>query len=231
MLVFADGSQAGTLGGGCVEAEVEAAGARRSWRQATAGRSARFQPRRRLRLGRRPDLRRPDDQSWSIRSRRAAEPSDYFGNLRRLSQSRRAGCTEAVVIDAEASGLPAGGRYLFDADGQLIAPLRGPADGCPRVVRKACIPLAERPRPARAHGHRLSADPAARHAVHRRRRARRPGGRQVWPPRSISTSGSSTTAPSTSAASAFPPPSGDRRRHRPDAAAAGAGRSRPTRIA
>ena len=62
MLVFPDGSQGGTLGGGCVEAEVKRQALRtprrRRRRRAAA---AHLLPGRQLRLGRRPDLRRPHE--------------------------------------------------------------------------------------------------------------------------------------------------------------------------
>ena len=58
MLVYEDGSQAGTLGGGCVEADVK----RRALAVLQSGRPevAAFQLDSDYVLGRRPDLRRPD---------------------------------------------------------------------------------------------------------------------------------------------------------------------------
>ena len=149
MLVFADGSQAGTLGGGCVEADVK--------RQALAvmdearPRIARFQL--------------DDDYGWDDglicggRMQVAIDPvaSDearaYFRTLWRLVESGM-GVTEAVVFDAEASGLPETATYLIDQAGELVAQSGAGGNGAPLpdVVNDAVRPLAERPRPAAAHG-------------------------------------------------------------------------------
>ena len=63
--------------------------------------------------------------------------------------------TEAIVFDAEASGLPAAASYLFDAAGDLAGDAARPAAiGATR--RTSCStgwsPLAERPRPSARHG-------------------------------------------------------------------------------
>ncbi|MEX2114374.1 MAG: XdhC family protein [Pirellulales bacterium] len=147
MLVFADGSQAGTLGGGCVEADVK--------RQALttlgegAARIVRFQL--------------DDDYGWDDglicggRMQVAIDPlvdadaRNYFDQLARLAE---AGGTEAVVYDAEASGLPEAASYLFDAAGQLVAHVGGPLEGAaaPQSVRDGVRPLDERPRPSATRG-------------------------------------------------------------------------------
>jgi xanthine dehydrogenase accessory factor len=147
MLVFADGSQAGTLGGGCVEADVK--------RQALAtlgegaARIVRFQL--------------DDDYGWddglicggrmqvAIDPLVAATSRDYFEHVARLNE---AGGMEAIVYDAEASALPEAASYLFDADGQLVAHTGGPLvnDDAPRTVREGLRSLRERPRPHAAHG-------------------------------------------------------------------------------
>jgi xanthine dehydrogenase accessory factor len=149
MLVFDDGSQAGTLGGGCVEAEVK--------RQAlaTLGRGhaeiVRFQL--------------DDDYGWDdglicggrmqVLIDPLATPSDrdYLGRLHAMAGAGE-GATEAIVFDAESSGLPAGASYLFDAQSGLAAGVRGPLDGenAPCVVREGLQPLANRPRPYARHG-------------------------------------------------------------------------------
>jgi xanthine dehydrogenase accessory factor len=149
MVVFDDGSQAGTLGGGCVEAEVK--------RQALgilAGGAAdvvRFQL--------------DDDYGWDdglicggrmqvlIDPLADAAELNYFQRLHHLA-STGAGCTEAIVFDAEASGLPAGACYLFDADGTLVAHVRGPApnDQAPAAVVESLRPLSERPKPSAGRG-------------------------------------------------------------------------------
>jgi xanthine dehydrogenase accessory factor len=149
MLVFDDGSQAGTLGGGCVEAEVK--------RQTLAilgdGDAAivRFQL--------------DDDYGWDdglicggrmqvlIDPLAHAGERDYFARIHAIS-GQGAGLTEAIVFDAEASGLPAAASYLFDAAGRLIDHLRGPLDDdrAPQVVLDGLQPLDERPRPSARHG-------------------------------------------------------------------------------
>ncbi len=149
MLVFDDGSQAGTLGGGCVEAEVK--------RQALgilAGGAAevvRFQL--------------DDDYGWDdglicggrmqvlIDPLADAAEQNYFQRLHELAGSG-AGCTEAIVFDADASGLPAGACYLFDAEGNLEAHVRGPApnDQAPAAVIDSLRSLSHRPKPSAARG-------------------------------------------------------------------------------
>ena len=148
MLVFDDGSQAGTLGGGCVEAEVK--------RKALAllgGDAAvvRFQL--------------DDDYGWDDglicggRMQVLIDPleknveRDYFTRLHALI-AEGAGVTEAIVFDADASGLPEGASYLFDADGNLVAQVRGPLENgqAPQTIRDNLQPLAQRPKPCAAHG-------------------------------------------------------------------------------
>jgi xanthine dehydrogenase accessory factor len=149
MLVFDDGSQAGTLGGGCVEADVK--------RQALsilsdgAARIARFQL--------------DDDYGWDDglicggRMQIAIDPlvapaaRDYYARLHRLVEQGE-GATEVIVFDSEASGLPEAASYLFDAQGQLIGHAGGPLDegAAPPAVRGSLRPLDERPRPGASHG-------------------------------------------------------------------------------
>ncbi len=149
MLVFDDGSQVGTLGGGCVEAEVK--------RQAIAlldqseARVVSFQLN--------------DDYGWDDglicggRMQILIDPlgnpqaRQYLAKLRELCD-RGAGLTEAIVFDEETSGLPAGTCYLVDEADQLIATTPGPmpADGLPAAVVRHLRPLAERPRPSAGGG-------------------------------------------------------------------------------
>jgi len=147
MLVFEDGSQAGTLGGGCVEAEVK----RQSLAVLNEGQAqvVRFQL--------------DDDYGWDDglicggRMQVLIDPvaddatREYFAELDRLSVE---GGTEAIVFDAEASGLTSTASYLFDAEGNLVRHLRGPlTDGqAPPAVVASLNPLRERPRPSAAHG-------------------------------------------------------------------------------
>lgn len=117
MLVFRDGSQAGTLGGGCVEAEVKR---KALWL---------------LDQGQRELLtfHLDDNYGWDdglicggrmkmlVDPVRPGEDANYFVRLRELLAAG-SGATEAVVIDAEkADGGVPGDRYLFDAGGKLVA--------------------------------------------------------------------------------------------------------------
>jgi xanthine dehydrogenase accessory factor len=148
MLVFPDGTQAGTLGGGCVEAEVK----RRALHALnTAGR---------------PEVLTftlDDDYGWddglicggrmTILAHPLAAPGPdldaaafYYHRLHELAE-RGDGFTEAVVIAGE---LPPGDRYLFDPAGAPAAHLAGrPAWD---AVAAHLAPLASRPRPAVRHG-------------------------------------------------------------------------------
>jgi xanthine dehydrogenase accessory factor len=144
MLVFADGGQCGTLGGGCVEAEVR---------------------QRALRLlgdGGRPELLTfclDDNYGWDdglicggrmtvLADPRPAAAADYYRRYRDVLDRGR-GCTEAVVLD-EAAGMPAGARFLFDADGAPLA--QAVAGPIPEAVVRGLPPLARRPGPSAQHG-------------------------------------------------------------------------------
>jgi xanthine dehydrogenase accessory factor len=150
MLVREDGTQYGTLGGGCVEAEVK----RRAI--ATLGHGtteiAVFQL--------------DSDYGWDdglicggrmtvlINPLRAAHP--YLVQLADYAE-RGLGVTEAVVFDAEKSGLPVPSAYLFDASGAIMTTLTSDLTGnetisVPDVVRGSLRPLSERPRPYTANG-------------------------------------------------------------------------------
>ncbi len=149
MLVFGDGSQAGTLGGGCVEAEVR--------RRALA-----------CLQGGAPEVltfNLDSDYGWDDglicggRMRVLVEPLHtpeqraYFDHLaQRLDAG--AGFTEAIVFDAEKSGLPATACLLFDERGAQVASLRAEsmtaADRA--AVESRLTPLAERPKVAAQQG-------------------------------------------------------------------------------
>ncbi len=146
MLVFRDGSQAGTLGGGCVEAEVR----QRALRALDQGEPELF------------TFQLDDDYGWDDglicggRMRVLAEPLRggdglaYFDAFRALVE-RGDGCTEAVVVDAErVPELAPAGRVLFDARGVVAARRR--LDSVPPGVAAGLADLAERPRPATACG-------------------------------------------------------------------------------
>ncbi|MFO0903430.1 MAG: XdhC family protein [Pirellulales bacterium] len=155
MLVFADGAQAGTLGGGCVEAEVK----RRALQVIADGTPivSTFQ------LdsdygwddglicgGRMKVLVQPvvgDDSAKSAAVQR------YFEQLaRRVADGL--GLTEAVVFDGEAIGLSAPAQYLFDHEGRLLDVLGddSSAPTAPPRVLELLKPLTQRPRPYAAQG-------------------------------------------------------------------------------
>ena len=141
MLVFADGSQAGTLGGGCVEAEVK----RRALRLLDEGQ---------------PEILTftlDSDYGWDdglicggrmkmlVDPLRPGADLSYFETYQKLLLSAR-GTTEAIVIDPEKSG---GGtatdRFLFDANGDLAA--RRGSEATPDAVLTGLQSVADRPRP------------------------------------------------------------------------------------
>lgn len=141
MLVFPDGSQSGTLGGGCVEAEVKQKALRL------------------LDEGRREILsfQLDSDYGWDdglicggrmqmlVDPIRADDDLSYFRSLHELIAAGKA-CTEAVVIDAEkTAGTQSGDRFLFDAAGVLID--RRSSGEPPAGISGNLRPLSERPRP------------------------------------------------------------------------------------
>jgi xanthine dehydrogenase accessory factor len=146
MLVFPDGSQRGTLGGGCVEAEVK----QRALRVLADGAG-------------RPELLTfclDDSYGWddglicggrmSILADPLTAPQSgaYYRRLRQQIEDG-SGCTQAVVLTA-ADGLTAGDRFLFAAVGQLVAQTTEATP--PPEVQQALVPLTERPGPASRHG-------------------------------------------------------------------------------
>jgi xanthine dehydrogenase accessory factor len=146
MLVFPDGSQRGTLGGGCVEAEVK----QRALRVLHGG-------------GDRPEVltfHLDDNYGWDDglicggRMSILADPltagprergGPYYRRFAELVEQGR-GCTEAVVVADKDNGLVVGARYLFDADGRLGAQT---GDGAvPEEVTRHLVPVQKRPGPS-----------------------------------------------------------------------------------
>ena len=215
MLVFPDGGQVGTLGGGCVEAEVRLRALQAL--QANSGRAE-------VRTFHLDDIQGWDDGlicggRMTILLHPLTAGSDAASYYRRLQDFAMLGrgFTEAVVL-ADADGLTSGDRYLFDADGALAARC-GPTAPC---VAANLIPLSARPRPPRG-----TEWPTFLYCLASRSfwwaaatSARR---RPVSPPRSASTSGFSTTVSHRLIASAFHRQPTPGRRHRPDAGVLGAG--------
>jgi xanthine dehydrogenase accessory factor len=147
MLVYADGSQAGTLGGGCVEAEVKRR-ALHVLNELTG--SAEI-----------VSFCLDDDYGWDdglicggrmtmlvspIATAAGGVADHSFYHCYRELVESGAGCTEIVALQNNAAGLPAGARFLFDSNGALTAKL---ADFFPPAEALAGLrPLSERPRPS-----------------------------------------------------------------------------------
>jgi xanthine dehydrogenase accessory factor len=146
MLIDPQGGQAGTLGGGCVEAEVKQRAIRRIG-QAGA------------------DLHSfvlDHDYAWAdglicggkmvivAESARGKVVLDYYRAYRGLLDAGD-GFTEAVVVDPDrAGGLPIGGRYLFGPESTFVAASISTPN--PERVRALVAPLADRPKPAVREG-------------------------------------------------------------------------------
>lgn len=150
MLVCPDGSQVGTLGGGCVEAEVK----QRALRLLGGGAEAS------------PTLLTfclDDNYGWDdglicggrmtiladpvLANANGASTTAYYAEFRRLVEEGQ-GCTEAVVIDSKAGAVP-GSRFLFDAQGRIVSQR---ASGSPDTIAPHVLPVLSRPRPYMTHG-------------------------------------------------------------------------------
>jgi xanthine dehydrogenase accessory factor len=119
MLVYGDGTQAGTLGGGCVEAEVR----RRALHSlASAGG---------------PELHTftlDDDFGWDdglicggrmtiLADRLTFDSASYYRQLKAFVESGK-GCTEIVAL----AGTAPGSRYLLDSANRIVASLGPPVE-------------------------------------------------------------------------------------------------------
>ncbi len=139
MLVFPDGSQTGTLGGGCVEAEVK----RRSLFLLDKGR---------------PEIvtfHLDDNYGWDdglicggrmkmlVDPLRPGDDVGYYDALAsRLAEGK--GFTEAVLLEPQSGGGAAADRWLVDENG-TIAAHRG-SDSLPSSLLANVKPLSQRPR-------------------------------------------------------------------------------------
>lgn len=147
MLVYPTGQQSGTLGGGCVEAEVK----RKALGVLEAGHGGEV-----LKFQLDSDYGWDDGLICGGRMLVHVEPlvarlPDYFYKLHRLLAAGE-GCTEAIVFDADKSGLPAPAGYLFDSSGEVGATFgQAGGDGVATIARQL-RPLAERPRPYAQQG-------------------------------------------------------------------------------
>ncbi|MBY0522848.1 MAG: XdhC family protein [Gemmataceae bacterium] len=152
MLVFPDGTQTGTLGGGCVEAEVKQRALRVFGDPAAQPEVLTFNL--------------DDNYGWddglicggrmtiladplTPASAAGAAEKGYYRRYRDLAEQGTGG-TEAVVVNAQTSGAPVGSRYLFDSQGCPVAQLANapPTDG---IIHRL-TPVQQRPRPSLQHG-------------------------------------------------------------------------------
>jgi xanthine dehydrogenase accessory factor len=151
MLVYPDGAQSGTLGGGCVEAEVKQRALH------LLGESGGEPGVLTFNLddnygwddglicgGRMSILADPLAGSGNGRRERAAS---YYRAFRELVEGGH-GCTEAVVAEARTPGVHVGDRWLFDSAGRPVAHL---GETAASEVARHLAPLEKRPR-ASAHG-------------------------------------------------------------------------------
>jgi len=145
MLLFEDGKQVGTLGGGCIEAEVR--------QRALA---ARCEPNPRIH-----EFSLDKDYGWDdglicggqMRILTAGITTDadqaYYEALERLVVLGR-GCTESVIIESAGwKGYASGDRFLFDQTGELLASLP-PTRVAPEGIHEWILDPESRPR-ARTH--------------------------------------------------------------------------------
>jgi xanthine dehydrogenase accessory factor len=148
MLVFPDGRQVGTLGGGCVEAEVR----QRALHSIGVGR---------------PEIHTfclDDNYGWDDglicggrmtiladpMTGTRAEASNYYRHYHERIETG-VGCTEAVIIGDSVTNLAAGQRFLFDAAGHLLGGI-GATKDVPPSLTQVLPPLSKRPRPSTQHG-------------------------------------------------------------------------------
>jgi len=126
--------------------------------------------------------------------------SPYFQQLSALIE-RGEGCTEALVFDADASGIPAPMSLLFDRDSRFLAGIRH-GDTIPTQVKNSLRSLADRPRPYAAQG--IAYLPVLPRAGSSSLAAATSGKRsRLWQPIWSSMSGSSMTGLSSPASSVF----------------------------
>ncbi|HEV3164347.1 MAG TPA: XdhC family protein [Isosphaeraceae bacterium] len=146
MVAAADGGQLGTLGGGCVEAEVKQKAIRRLGQQGAEVHSFVLD----------------HDYAWAdglicggkmvilVDALQGPDAAAYYRTYRKLLEAGE-GFSEAIVVDPErCGGGTVGARFLFGADGQLAA---SRPDGMPPIgLEERIVPLAERPKPSSRGG-------------------------------------------------------------------------------
>ncbi|MBT4866818.1 MAG: XdhC family protein [Planctomycetaceae bacterium] len=140
MLVYPDGSQTGTLGGGCVEAEVK----RRALRLLDEG------EREILSFQLDSDYGWDDGLICGGRMRMLVDPirpTDDLGYYHTLAETINGGlgCTETIVLDDEQTGAKAADRFLLDVEGNVLASRC--SGEVPASLAENLRPLVRRPRP------------------------------------------------------------------------------------
>jgi xanthine dehydrogenase accessory factor len=147
MIVDPGGGQAGTLGGGCVEAEVKQKAMRRLGREGAEVHSFVLD----------------HDYAWAdglicggkmvvtAEALRGPAPLDYFHALRRALEQGE-GFSEVVVVDPARAALevPVGARFLYGPDGLFLA--GWPVERAPAGLAEHVAPLTERPKPSARGG-------------------------------------------------------------------------------
>jgi xanthine dehydrogenase accessory factor len=146
MLVFPDGAQFGTLGGGCVEAEVR----QRALRAMGSGQAEVH------------TFNLDDNYGWddglicggrmTILADPASRRGDVAGYYRRYREliEQGGGCTEAVVMAEQVPGVRLGQRFVFDGQGKLAAQLSEAPP--PTELTAHLTPVTDRPKPSVQHG-------------------------------------------------------------------------------
>ena len=147
MLVFPDGGQVGTLGGGCVEAEVKQRALQALHDGGRPRGSADISSRRHPRMGRRPDLRRPDDHPPGPPARRTDRPPTITAGCTALAERGQRLHRGRRRRRRRRPGAPA-----TDTSSTPTAPSRPRAGQSLRAVAGEPAPLSARPRPATRHG-------------------------------------------------------------------------------
>jgi xanthine dehydrogenase accessory factor len=145
MIVDVEGGQVGTLGGGCIEAEVKQKAVRRAGREGAALESFVLD----------------HDYAWadglicggkmviSTEALRGPGPLGYYSAYRALLEAG-GGFTELVVVDPARLGgagdvVPPGARFVFGPDGAFVA--GWPVAAAPEGIGDRVAPLSERPGP------------------------------------------------------------------------------------
>jgi xanthine dehydrogenase accessory factor len=141
MLVDPGGGQAGTLGGGCVEAEVKQKAIRRIGQSGAELHSFLLD----------------HDYAWADglicggkmvvlnEAVRGTEALGYYRTYQRLLDAGE-GFTEAVVVDPERAGGAMGARFLYGPEGDLVAGF--PSSDSPMSLDLRVTPLPDRPKPS-----------------------------------------------------------------------------------